>query len=56
MSDKKDVERIERVITPIPSRLLKAIDEYRWSNRVPSRSEAIRKLIRRGLGDQYQQT
>jgi metal-responsive CopG/Arc/MetJ family transcriptional regulator len=29
--------------------LLKRIDDYRYDNRIPSRSEAIRQLIEEGL-------
>ena len=38
-----------RVIIPIPKTLLKRIDDYRWQNRIPSRAEAIRRLIKAGL-------
>ena len=34
-----------RIITPIPSDLLNAVDEYRFANRFPSRSEAVRHLL-----------
>src|SRR5438045_9767658 len=46
MADEKD----PRVITPIPKPLLARIDDYRFENRLPSRSEAIRRLIETGLG------
>ena len=39
----------ERVITPMPPSLLKAIDDYRFAERIPSRAEAIRRLIENGL-------
>jgi metal-responsive CopG/Arc/MetJ family transcriptional regulator len=39
----------ERVITPLPRSLLEAIEDYRYGTRVPSRSEAIRRLIAAGL-------
>lgn len=39
----------ERVITPMPKSLVAAVDDYRFSNRVPSRAEAIRRLIEFGL-------
>jgi metal-responsive CopG/Arc/MetJ family transcriptional regulator len=45
MSDEKD----PRIITPIPRRLLDAVDDYRFANRLASRSEAIRRLIELGL-------
>jgi hypothetical protein len=46
MVDEKD----PRIITPIPKPLLDRIDDYRFENRLPSRSEAIRQLIEAGLG------
>lgn len=30
--------------------LLRRIDDFRFENRLPSRTEAIRRLIERGLG------
>src|SRR5438128_1892299 len=39
----------ERVITPMPTSLLEAIDDYRYGTRVPSRPEAIRRLLAAGL-------
>src|SRR3954470_13340816 len=45
MADEKD----PRIITPIPKPLLARIDDYRFENRLPSRSEAIRRLIEAGL-------
>jgi len=45
MADEKD----PRIITPIPKPLLARIDDYRFGNRLPSRSEAIRRLIEAGL-------
>jgi hypothetical protein len=45
MVDDKD----PRIITPIPKLLLTRIDDYRFENRLPSRSEAIRRLIEAGL-------
>jgi hypothetical protein len=45
MVDEKD----PRIITPIPKHLLARIDDYRFENRLPSRSEAIRQLIETGL-------
>ncbi len=39
----------ERIITPMPPSLMVAIDDYRFKNRHPSRSEAIRRLIELGL-------
>jgi metal-responsive CopG/Arc/MetJ family transcriptional regulator len=42
-------EPAPRIIVPIPKTLLKQIDDYRWTNRIPSRAAAIRQLIRAGL-------
>jgi metal-responsive CopG/Arc/MetJ family transcriptional regulator len=47
---KPKIERIERIITPMPQTLIEEIDDFRFGNRMPSRSQAIRELIRRGLG------
>ena len=44
---KPDDER--RIIIPMPKELVDRIDEYRWQNRLPSRAEAIRQLIKEGL-------
>ena len=41
-----------RIITPIPSGLLAAVDEYRFTNRIPSRAEAIRRLLEAGMGQE----
>jgi hypothetical protein len=48
MADEKD----PRIITPIPKPLLARIDDYRFEKRLPSRSEAIRRLIEAGLSGQ----
>jgi metal-responsive CopG/Arc/MetJ family transcriptional regulator len=45
MADEKD----PRIITPIPRELLEAIDDYRFAERMPSRAEAMRRLIELGL-------
>ena len=45
----KPKEPDPRIIIPIPKTLLKQIDDYRWANRIPSRAEAIRQLVRKGL-------
>lgn len=50
-----DETNSERVITPMPPSLVRAIDDYRFSRRVPSRAEAIRRLIERGLTAEQQQ-
>jgi metal-responsive CopG/Arc/MetJ family transcriptional regulator len=33
----------------MPKALLKQIDDYRWANRIPSRAEAIRLLLKKAL-------
>lgn len=38
-----------RIIIPMPKKLVAQIDDYRWANRIPSRAEAIRQLVRKGL-------
>jgi metal-responsive CopG/Arc/MetJ family transcriptional regulator len=38
-----------RIIVPMPKKLIAQIDEYRWANRIPSRAEAIRILVKQGL-------
>jgi metal-responsive CopG/Arc/MetJ family transcriptional regulator len=38
------------VITMIfPEELLKRVEDYRYENRIPSRTEAIRQLLEKGL-------
>ena len=39
----------KRVIIPLTSELLETLDDWRFANRMPSRAEAIRELIRRGM-------
>ena len=39
----------ERIITPMPKALLEAVEDYRFSNRIGSRSEAIRRLLDQAL-------
>jgi hypothetical protein len=34
----------ERIVTPMPNSLVNAIDDYRYSARIPSHAEAIRQL------------
>ena len=45
----KSKEPDPRVIIPIPPKLLQQIDDYRWANRIHSRAEAIRLLVKEGL-------
>ena len=46
---KKPREIPDRIAIPMDPELIALIDEYRWANRLPSRAEAIRQLIRKGL-------
>jgi hypothetical protein len=39
----------ERIVTPMPKSLVDAIDDYRYSARIPSRAEAIRQLLEAAL-------
>jgi metal-responsive CopG/Arc/MetJ family transcriptional regulator len=39
----------ERIITPMPPSLVRAIDDFRYEQHIPSRSEAVRRLIGMGL-------
>jgi metal-responsive CopG/Arc/MetJ family transcriptional regulator len=43
------MEKEPRIITPMPADLVERIDNFRYANRIPSRSEAVRKLIEAGL-------
>lgn len=43
------VRAMQRIITLLPTRLVDAIENYRYRARVPSRGEAIRRLIMAGL-------
>jgi hypothetical protein len=38
-----------RKIISVPAEMAEAIDEYRFGQRIPTESEAIRRLIRLGL-------
>lgn len=43
-------ERVsERVIIPMSPEMLAWVDEYRFTHRLPSRADAIRKLIEASL-------
>jgi len=45
----RKAEEPKRLIVPMPKELVDQIDDYRWANRLPSRAEAIRQLIKEGL-------
>jgi metal-responsive CopG/Arc/MetJ family transcriptional regulator len=40
---------MHRIIIPMAAELVAAIDDYRFENRLPSRTEAVRELIKLGL-------
>lgn len=46
MSDEQKSERVQIVISPSE---LKALDDWSWEQRIRSRSEAIRRLLKLGL-------
>ena len=43
-------KRTEKLQLMLNDEELKAIDDWRFANRLPSRAAAIRELLRRGLG------
>ena len=45
-----DLARGERLQIMLDEDELKALDDFRYQNRMPSRAAAIRELLRRGLG------
>ena len=49
-----DLQRGERLQIMLDETELRALDDFRFANRMPSRAAAIRELLRRGLaGDGY---
>ena len=44
-----DLQRGERLQIMLDEIELKALDDFRYNNRMPSRAAAIRELLRRGL-------
>jgi hypothetical protein len=42
-------ELTNRVVVLLADEMLKALDEWRWENRISSRGEAIRQLVEMGL-------
>ena len=44
-----DLQRGERLQVMLENGELKALDDFRFSNRMPSRAAAVRELLRRGL-------
>ncbi|MEO7221862.1 MAG: hypothetical protein ABIY37_05265 [Devosia sp.] len=45
-----DLQRGERLQIMLDEAELKALDDFRFQSRMPSRAAAIRELLRRGLG------
>jgi len=43
------VTKKPRILITIDDSLLESIDNYRYENRIPSRSEAIRRLLNEAL-------
>lgn len=41
--------KTSRILIDIPRELLRAVEDYRYSQRIPSRAEAIRRLIELGV-------
>jgi hypothetical protein len=44
-----DLERAERLQIMLTDEELKALDDWRFSARMPSRASAVRELLKRGL-------
>ena len=44
-----ELQRGERLQVMLEDGELKALDDFRFSNRMPSRAAAVRELLRRGL-------
>ncbi|MEO6396794.1 MAG: hypothetical protein ABIO40_12895 [Devosia sp.] len=44
-----DLQRGERLQLMLEEDELKALDDFRFANRMPSRAAAVRELLRRGL-------
>jgi metal-responsive CopG/Arc/MetJ family transcriptional regulator len=44
-------KRVERVLVMLDEDELRALDTWRFEHRMPSRSAAIRELLRMGLGE-----
>jgi metal-responsive CopG/Arc/MetJ family transcriptional regulator len=45
----KPDQDVERIFTRMPRKLVERIDDFRFPRRIPSRAEAIRRLIEDGL-------
>lgn len=46
-----DLQRGERLQIMLDEHELRALDDFRYAHRIPSRAAAIRELLRRGLAD-----
>ena len=44
-----DEKRIERLQVMLGAQELKALDDWRFAHRMPSRASAVRELLKRGL-------
>jgi hypothetical protein len=44
-----DEKRVERLQIMLAGEELKAVDDWRFSRRMPSRASAVRELLKRGL-------
>jgi hypothetical protein len=44
-----DLQRGERLQIMLEATELKAVDDFRYGNRIPSRAAAVRELLRRGM-------
>jgi hypothetical protein len=49
-----DLSRGERLQIMLEADELRALDDFRFNNRMPSRAAAVRELLRRGLGVEAQ--
>ncbi len=49
MPDSQNLKRTEKLQLMLDEEELKAIDDWRFENRMPTRAAAIRELLRRGL-------
>ena len=47
--DEKDTKRVERLQIMVTDAELEALESWRFNARMPSRSAAVRELLRRGL-------
>jgi hypothetical protein len=47
-----DLTRGERLQIMLEAEELRALDDFRFANRMPSRAAAVRELLRRGLSTQ----